>query len=242
MFFFSQLRVLCTPHPRPSHQRCGHSLSSPWLLVIVCAGGGVSVVGQEQYSLGSQFSSSESYVGHIHSLNISDAVICYNYRGRLLLSVQAAGCWWWVRSRTLWAVSSAVLSPMWATSTASICGTIRYRQTRFSVWRRRVVTLATWWLGPTCWARSTDTSDCLTPPSAPVNLAYNTVRNFIKLSWILFLAFGALSLWRYWLGGRKGIWPVNWVVGCWQCYQSAARCRLAYGPTDAIATHCLFLQ
>ena len=181
-FFFSQLRVLCTPHPRPSHQRCGHSLSSPWLLVIVCAGGGVSVVGQEQYSLGSQFSSSEFYVGHIHSLNISDAVIRYNYRARLLLSVQAAGCWWWVRSRTLWAVSSAVLSPMWATSTVSICGTTRYPQTRFSVWRRRVVTLATWWLGPTCWARSTDTSDCLTPPSAPVNLAYNTVRNFIKLS------------------------------------------------------------
>ena len=24
-------------------------------------------------------------------------------------------------------------------------------------------------------------------------------------------------LWRCWLGGRKGIWPVkNWVVGCWR--------------------------
>ena len=38
-----------------------------------------------------------------------------------------------------------------------------------------------------------------------------------------------LVLWRCWLGGRKGIWPVkNWVVGCWRGYLSAARCRLAY--------------
>ena len=35
-------------------------------------------------------------------------------------------------------------------------------------------------------------------------------------------------LWRYWLGGRKGIRPVkNWVVGCWRGYLSGARCRLA---------------
>ena len=46
-----------------------------------------------------------------------------------------------------------------------------------------------------------------------------------------------------WLGGRKGIRPVkNWVVGCWRGYLSGARCRLAYGPADATATHCLFLQ
>jgi len=49
-------------------------------------------------------------------------------------------------------------------------------------------------------------------------------------------------LWRYWLGGRKGIWPVkNWVVGCWRGYLSGARCRLAYSPADATATHCLLL-
>jgi len=37
------------------------------------------------------------------------------------------------------------------------------------------------------------------------------------------------------LGGRKGIWPVkNLVVGCWCGYQSGARCRLAYGPADAV--------
>ena len=50
-------------------------------------------------------------------------------------------------------------------------------------------------------------------------------------------------LWRCWLGGRKGIRPVkNWVVGCWHGYLSGARCRLAYGPADATATHCLLLQ
>ena len=50
-------------------------------------------------------------------------------------------------------------------------------------------------------------------------------------------------LWRCWLGGRKGILPVkNWVVGCWRGYLSGERCRLAYGPADATATHCLLLQ
>jgi len=44
------------------------------------------------------------------------------------------------------------------------------------------------------------------------------------------------------LGGRKGIRPVkNWVVGCWRGYLSGARCRLAYGPADATATHSLSL-
>jgi len=44
-------------------------------------------------------------------------------------------------------------------------------------------------------------------------------------------------LWRCWLCGRKGIWPVkNWGVGCWHDYLSGARCRVAYGPVDATAT------
>ena len=29
-------------------------------------------------------------------------------------------------------------------------------------------------------------------------------------------------------------------MGCWCGYLSGARCRLAYGPADAAATHCLF--
>ena len=46
-----------------------------------------------------------------------------------------------------------------------------------------------------------------------------------------------------WLGGRKGILLVkNWVMRCWRGYLSGARRRLAYGPADATATHCLLLQ
>ena len=45
-----------------------------------------------------------------------------------------------------------------------------------------------------------------------------------------------------WAAGRaSAIWPVkNRVVGYWHGYLSGARCRLAYGPADATATHCLF--
>ena len=46
-------------------------------------------------------------------------------------------------------------------------------------------------------------------------------------------------LWCCWLGGRKGIRPVKTVAGCWHGYLSGVRCRLAYGPADATATHCL---
>jgi len=50
-------------------------------------------------------------------------------------------------------------------------------------------------------------------------------------------------LWRCWLGGRKGTRPVtNRVVGCWRGHLSGVRCRLAYGPADATATHCLLLH
>ena len=60
---------------------------------------------------------------------------------------------------------------------------------------------------------------------------------------VCLLVYTPSVLWRCWLGGRKGIRPVkNWVVGCWLGYMSGARCRLAYGPADATATHCLLLQ
>ena len=50
-------------------------------------------------------------------------------------------------------------------------------------------------------------------------------------------------LWCCWLGSRKGIRHVkNWVVGYWHGYLFGARCRLAYGPADATATHCLFFS
>jgi len=48
-------------------------------------------------------------------------------------------------------------------------------------------------------------------------------------------------LWHCWLGSRKGIRPVkNWAVGYWHGYLSGARCRVAYSPADATATHRLF--
>jgi len=58
-----------------------------------------------------------------------------------------------------------------------------------------------------------------------------------------FVYFMPSVLWRCWLGDRKGIRPVkNWVVVCWHGYLPGARCRLAYGPADATATHCLLFQ
>jgi len=47
-----------------------------------------------------------------------------------------------------------------------------------------------------------------------------------------------LVLWRCWLGGRKGIWPVKkLVVQYLHGYLPGARCKWsAYGPTDATAT------
>ena len=56
-------------------------------------------------------------------------------------------------------------------------------------------------------------------------------------------AFSALTL-TLLVGWHEGrIQPVKkWVVGCWHGYLSGARCRLAYSPADATATHCLLLH
>jgi len=54
-------------------------------------------------------------------------------------------------------------------------------------------------------------------------------------------AFSALTL----LVGRQEGHPACKklrVVGYWYGYLSGAGCRLAYGPADATATHCLLLQ
>ena len=45
-----------------------------------------------------------------------------------------------------------------------------------------------------------------------------------------------------WASGRTSNLKKNWLVGCWHCYLSGARCRFAYGPADATATHCFLLQ
>jgi len=50
-------------------------------------------------------------------------------------------------------------------------------------------------------------------------------------------------LWCCGMGSRKGIRPAkNRVVVYWRSYLSEARCRFAYGPADATATHCLLFQ
>jgi len=58
---------------------------------------------------------------------------------------------------------------------------------------------------------------------------------------VSYFAFSALML----LVGRQEGHPAckksEW-WGCWHGYLSGARCRLAYGPADATATHCLLLE
>jgi len=59
--------------------------------------------------------------------------------------------------------------------------------------------------------------------------------------WVSSSAFSALTL----LVGRQEGHPAckkTLVVRCWCGYLSGARCRLAYCPADATATHCLLLQ
>ena len=77
-------------------------------------------------------------------------------------------------------------------------------------------------------------------PCVPLQNDPVTVSNFQSR---VFTEIWPSVLWRCCLGGRKGIRTVkNWVVRCWRGYLSGARCRLAYGPADATATHCLLLQ
>jgi len=49
----------------------------------------------------------------------------------------------------------------------------------------------------------------------------------------------ALTLLVGWLEGHPACKKTEWWGAGWL---SGARCRLAYGPADAIATHCLLLQ
>jgi len=64
--------------------------------------------------------------------------------------------------------------------------------------------------------------------------------SLFQLCWFSAVAFSALTL----LVGRQEGHPAckKTVVGCWHGYLSGVRCRLAYGPDDATATHCLVLQ
>ena len=64
--------------------------------------------------------------------------------------------------------------------------------------------------------------------------------DFLLVFYTIQCTFSALTL----LVGRQEGHPAykKRVVGYWHGYLSGARCRLAYGPADATATHCLLLQ
>jgi len=82
------------------------------------------------------------------------------------------------------------------------------------------------------WATVVHRSGCCTVVSIHMNCSCILIaKKFV---------FSALTL----LVGQQEGHPAckNWVVGCWHGYLSGARCRLAYGPADATATHCLLLQ
>ena len=69
------------------------------------------------------------------------------------------------------------------------------------------------------------------------------LRNYTSDLYHIFMrvtfAFSALTL----LVGRQDGHPAcKKLSGCWRGYLSGARCRLARGPADATATHCLLLQ
>ena len=68
----------------------------------------------------------------------------------------------------------------------------------------------------------------------------NWVYYFIIILLLLYYAFSAMKL----LVGRQEGHSAckTWAVGCWHGYLSRARFRLAYGPADATATHCLLFQ
>ena len=65
----------------------------------------------------------------------------------------------------------------------------------------------------------------------------------VRLFWFCFQVVENISALMLLVGRQEGH-PAckNWVLGCWRGYLSGARCRLAYGPADATATHCLFFS
>jgi len=73
-----------------------------------------------------------------------------------------------------------------------------------------------------------------------VHFLYTIARNTYKIALITSNWQAGITAALTLLVGRQEEHPAckNWAVGCWHGYLSGARCRLAYGPADAIATHC----
>jgi len=68
-----------------------------------------------------------------------------------------------------------------------------------------------------------------------------TVTRNMNLNAFLPVAFSVLMLLVGWQEGHPAC-KKTWVVGYWHGYLSGVRCRHAYGPADATATHCLLLH
>jgi len=79
------------------------------------------------------------------------------------------------------------------------------------------------------------------PSTGPkVHLDMHVGGSFTYLSLMKLFAFSALTLL---VGQQEGHLACKKLTGgCWHGYLSGTRCRLAYGPGDATATHCLLLQ
>ena len=102
------------------------------------------------------------------------------------------------------------------------------------------VILSYWIRCPCCWNRDKNRSALCCYQS--LHYVFSWIKHMMwirKDIQLAYFAFSALML----LVGRQERHPAckNWVVGCWHGYLSGARCRLAYGPADATATHCLLL-
>ena len=78
------------------------------------------------------------------------------------------------------------------------------------------------------------------PASTSNSLQLKRLQHFTNVPFIRLQAFSALKL----LVGRQEGHPACKKLsgGGWHGYLSGARGRLAYGPADATATHCLLLQ
>ena len=103
--------------------------------------------------------------------------------------------------------------------------------------------------------KHTDYSDPVTQMLQEHFMKWSVSEMWVFTAWTAFCGASVLYLnclyhvpsvlWRCWLGGRKGIWPVKKLSGgvlAWLSVWSEVHCRLAYGPADTIATHSLLLQ
>jgi len=73
-------------------------------------------------------------------------------------------------------------------------------------------------------------------PGRCLNFAAQIVHRVRTVLWFLSV------LWRCWLGGRKGIWPVkNGVVGCWHGYLTGASVT-SHNWFDAFSNLCVAMM